>query len=61
VKLPFNARWLLPLALLLGLILRVPGWYTQDIKDDWVTFQPDEGQHVHAATHRYNELYNGKK
>jgi hypothetical protein len=61
MQLPFNARWLLPLALFLGLALRVPGWYTQDIKDDWKTFEPDEGQHVHAATHRYNELYDGGK
>jgi hypothetical protein len=58
---PFAARWLLPLALLLGLALRVPGWYTQDIKDDWLTFEPDEGQHVHAATLRYNALYDGEK
>ncbi|TXF90649.1 hypothetical protein FUA23_06020 [Neolewinella aurantiaca] len=61
MKLPFDARWLLPLALLLGLALRVPGWFTQDIKDNWVTFEPDEGQHVHAATHRYNDLYDGEK
>ncbi len=61
MRLPFAARWLLPLALFLGLALRVPGWFTQDIKDDWQTFEPDEGQHVHAATHRYNSLSNGEK
>ena len=61
MRLPFAARWLLPLALLLGLALRVPGWFTQDIKDDWLTFEPDEGQHVHAATHRFNDLYAGEK
>jgi hypothetical protein len=51
--------WLLPLALLIGLGLRVPGWYTQDIKASWKTFEPDEGQHVHAASVRFNELYDG--
>lgn len=59
MQLLFSARWLLPLALLLGLALRVPGWFTQDKKDDWVTFEPDEGQHVHIAIARYNDLQNG--
>lgn len=59
MQLPFSARWLLPLALFLGLALRVPGWFTQDMKDDWVTFEPDEGQHVHIAITRYNDLQSG--
>ena len=54
-----TGRYLLALALLLGLALRVPGWFTQDVKDDWQTFEPDEGQHVHAATHRLNDLWSG--
>lgn len=61
MQLPFPARWLLPLALLLGLALRVPGWFTQDIKDKWTTFEPDEGQHVHIATNRYNDLQDGEE
>ncbi len=60
MQLPFSTRWLLPLALFLGLALRVPGWFTQDYKDKWSTFEPDEGQHVHAAIHRYNALHDGE-
>ena len=52
-------RWWLAAALLLALALRLPGWFTQDYKDDWITFEPDEGQHVHAAIDRYNALHAG--
>ena len=54
-----SGRYWLAAAVLLCLLLRVPGWYTQDFKDDWVTFEPDEGQHVHAAIYRYNALHDG--
>jgi hypothetical protein len=57
---PFPKYWL-ALALLLGLALRVPGWFTQDHKANWQTFEPDEGQHVHIATTRFNDLYEGEK
>ncbi len=60
MQLPFSSRWLLPLALFIGLALRVPGWFTQDFKDKWTTFEPDESQHVHAAVHRYNAVHKGE-
>ena len=49
------------LALVVCLALRVPGWFTQDHKAPWQTFEPDEGQHVHVATQRFNDLYAGEK
>ncbi len=56
-----SPKYWLVLALFLGLSLRVPGWFTQDHKASWQTFEPDEGQHVHIATTRFNDLYNGEK
>ena len=55
------SKYWLALAILLGLALRVPGWFTQDHKASWQTFEPDEGQHVHVATTRFNDLYDGEK
>lgn len=39
----------LPLILLLALILRVPGWFTQDVKEATALFQPEEYKQVEAA------------
>ena len=39
----------IPLILLLALILRIPGWFTQDIKTATSLFQPEEYRQVEAA------------
>ena len=49
-----TGRNLLLLALLLGALLRVPGWYTADEKARWRLFEVDEEQHVAIAMHNFN-------
>lgn len=44
------------LALLLGLALRLPGWFTDDVKARYRLFEPDEIQHVDIAMHRLQQL-----
>ena len=42
-------HWILLAAVVLGLALRVPGWFTQDDKAHYRLFEPDEIQHVEIA------------
>lgn len=44
------------LALGLGLLLRLPGWFTPDEKRRFLLFEPDEIQHVDVALDRYHSL-----
>lgn len=48
--------WLLFFALVLGLALRAPGWYTAEEMARWRLFEVDEEQHVAIAMHRFNDL-----
>ncbi len=50
------ARYGLFLALLLGLALRLPGWFTDDTKARFQLFEPDEIQHVDIALDRFQQL-----
>lgn len=44
-----RSHWILLAAVVLGLALRVPGWFTQDEKSHYRLFEPDEIQHVEIA------------
>lgn len=43
---------LLGLILILGLALRLPGWFTQDEKTRFRLFEPDEYQHIQIAVYQ---------
>ncbi|MCB0632060.1 MAG: glycosyltransferase family 39 protein [Saprospiraceae bacterium] len=47
-----KTRFLLGGILLLALMLRVPGWFTQDEKTRFRLFEPDEFQHVQIAVYQ---------
>lgn len=49
-------HFLLLIALIIGGMLRVPGWFTEDEKARWRLFEVDEEQHVAIAMHRFNDL-----
>ncbi len=49
-------RYGIGLVLLLGLVLRLPGWFTADEKARFQLFEPDEIQHVDIALSRFQEL-----
>ena len=42
-------HWTLLAAVVLGLGLRIPGWFTEDDKRQYRLFEPDEIQHVEIA------------
>lgn len=44
------------IALLVGLALRLPGWFSADEKSRFRLFEPDEAQHVDIALNRYQQL-----
>ena len=48
--------WLFLTAVVLGLALRVPGWFTADEKRHFGLFEPDEIQHVHIALIQFEKL-----
>lgn len=52
---------LLLLALIIGGMLRVPGWFTEEEMARWRLFEVDEEQHVAIAMHRFNALNVGEE
>lgn len=55
-----TGRILLLLALLLGAVLRVPGWFTQEEMRRYRLFEIDEEQHLDLAMNRFNDLRSGR-
>lgn len=49
-------HWILLIAVVLGLALRLPGWFSADEKRHYGLFEPDEIQHVHIALIQLEKL-----